>query len=447
MKSKFLRKVAGVALMVSFVFAPMGVSLAQAPVVASPNENQTDQSVEEQLQELMRQVIILRARVDRLQTLLVELEYGRTVIAPSEEETNEIISRSIDWFKNAQEENGHFRYEYMPYEDRYLDDDNIVRQAGTMYALGEVLRRDTANVYDLKSAMKKSAAYFKELSRRGEYDGKKFQCVVSKKGSNTCVLGTTSLVLVGLLDLVERHPSLAEEYAEIIDDHAAYLVAMKKDGTGFRNYYYVGREEQSDKESSFSTGEALLALVRYYRFHPTDEVKQVIDDTFEYISSDEVPFDFGLYLWAMAALKDLNIIDPQEKYVSYVQDYTDWRIRGFQRRKESTHNMCAYVEGVVSAYSVLEPHTTEAEKEKYLDEISYWLGKSAKLQLTEKDTDRLMYSDRTAYFLTLTNPNRAIGGFLTGEREFTQRIDFTQHCLSSFVQKKVDIDGGAIVAP
>ena len=188
-------------------------------------------------------------------------------------------------------------------------------------------------------------------------------------------------------------------------------------------------------------------MVRYYRFHPTDEVKQVIDDTFEYISSDEVPFDFGLYLWAMAALKDLNIIDPQEKYVSYVQDYTDWRIYGFQRRKDSTHNMCAYVEGVVSAYSVLEPHATEAEKEKYLDEISYWLGKSAKLQLTEKDTNRLMYSDRKAYFLTLSSTGRAIGGFLTGEREFTQRIDFTQHCLSSFVQKKVDIDGEAITAP
>jgi hypothetical protein len=433
--------------MVSFVFAPIGVSFAQAPVLASPSSSQTDQSVEEQLQELMRQVIILRAQVNRLQTLLIELEHGQAFIAPCEEETNKIISRGIDWFKNAQEENGHFRYEYMPYEDRYLNDDNIVRQAGAMYALGEVLRRDTANVYDLKNAVERSAAYFKNLSRRGEYDGKKFQCVVSKKGSNTCVLGTTSLVLVGLLDLIERHPSLAEEYVEMIDDYAEYLVAMKKESTGFRNYYYVGKEAQSDKESSFSTGEALLALVRYYRFHPTDEVKQVIDDTFEYISSDEVPFDFGLYLWAMAALKDLYMIDPQEKYVSYVQDYTDWRIYGFQRRKESTHNMCAYVEGVVSAYSTLEPHATEAEKEKYLDEISYWLGKSAKLQLTEKDTNRLMYSDRKAYFLTLSNPARAIGGFLTGEREFTQRIDFTQHCLSSFVQKKVDIDGGVIVAP
>ncbi|MCK5027890.1 MAG: hypothetical protein KAS07_05720, partial [Candidatus Pacebacteria bacterium] len=342
-------------------------------------------------------------------------------------------------FKNAQEENGHFRYEYVPYENKYLEDDNIVRQAGAMYVLGEVLRRDTNNTYDLKENVERAALYFEKLSLKDEYEGRQLQCVVGKKGSRTCVLGTTSLVLVGLLDLVERYPSLAEEYAEIIDEYAEYLVAMKKEDTGFRNYYYVGREEQSDKESSFSTGEALLALVRYYRFHPTDEVKQVIDNTFEYISSEEVSFDFGLYLWAMAALKDLNEIDSQERYVSYVQDYTDWRIDGFQHRRGSTHNMCAYVEGVISAYSVLEPNVKEEQKEKYLNEINYWLGQSAKLQITEEDTDRLIYEDSTAHFATLADPDQAIGGFLTGERELTQRIDFTQHCLNSYVQRRDDM--------
>lgn len=438
MKSKFLKRVAGGVLIISFIFAPVSLSFAQTP---EPDE-------QEKLQELMQQVIVLLGEVARLQTLLLEYQSGQTVQAPSDEETDEIISRSIDWFKNAQEENGHFQYEYVPYENRYLDDDNIVRQSGAMYVLGEVLRRDSANVYDLKSTVELSVAYFKALSMSDEYKGKQIQCVVGRKGSKTCTLGTTSLVLVGLLDLIERHPSLAEEYVEIINDYAAYLMAMKKEDTGFRNYYYVGKEDQNDKESSFSTGEALLALVRYYRFHPTEEVKQVIDDTFKYISSDEVPFDFGLYLWAMVALKDLSAIDPQEKYVLYMRDYTNWRIKGFQRRKGSTHNMCAYVEGVISAYSVLEPNATEEQTEEYLNEINYWLGQSAKLQITKKDTDRLMYDeDGVAYFATLADPDRAIGGFLTDTNELTQRIDFTQHCLSSYVQKKVDIDGGNIAAP
>lgn len=36
---------------------------------------------------------------------------------------------------------------------------------------------------------------------------------------------------------------------------------------------------------------------------------------------------------------------------------------------------------------------------------------------------------------------QALGGFLTGENELTQRIDFTQHCVSAYLQKRVDMDG------
>ena len=112
----------------------------------------------------------------------------------------------------------------------------------------------------------------------------------------------------------------------------------------------------------------------------------------------------------------------------------------FKRLRGSTHNMCAYVERVVSAYSVLEPTAKEEEKEKYLEDINYWLSKSAKLQITERDINRLVYNDGKASFAFLQNSTRNIGGFVTGENELTQRIDYTQHCVSSFIQKKVDID-------
>ncbi|MCK5027394.1 MAG: hypothetical protein KAS07_03170 [Candidatus Pacebacteria bacterium] len=436
MKSKFFKRVAGVILMMSFVFAPINFSFAQVSI----------QDEQEKLQALMLQVKVLLVEVVRLQTMLLEYQSGVLPEEVSSEEIDNIVSRSVIWFKNAQEEDGHFRYEYVPYENKYLNDDNIVRQAGAMYVLGEVLRRDTNNVHDLKENVERAALYFEKLSLRDEYEGRQLQCVVSKEGSRTCVLGTTSLVLIGLIDLVKRYPALSSVYADRISDYAAYILATKKEGAGFRNYHYVGREEQNDKESSFSTGEALLALVRYYEFHPTDEVKQVIDDTFEYMQND-MPFDFGLYLWAMAALKEMQQIVPNDEYVSYVKDYTDWRMVNFERYRGSTHNMCAYAEGVISAYSVLEPSSTNEEKEKYLEDINYWLGQSAKLQITKKDTDRLVYNNDTAYFATFADPDRAIGGFLTDKNELTQRIDFTQHCLSSFIQKKVDIDGGVIAAP
>lgn len=355
------------------------------------------------------------------------------------EQLRETIINGTQWFKNAQENSGHFKYEYAPFLDRYIDDDNMVRQAGGLYVLGELYRKDPKNKLELQEIVEKAISYFEENTVEGELNDKEFKCLL--KYSTRCSLGGTSLALIGIIDLVHKTPSLESEYQNLIEDYKNYILAMKLSGKGFRERYYLDRN-QSTYESPFSNGEAFLALARYYKYNPDEEVKEVIDEAYDYfeeIYTEE--WDNNFYLWGMAALKDLYESDPKEEYFLFVKDFTDWRVESYTANRESSRNRCAYIEGVVSAYSVLEKNISGEEQQHYLEEINFWLAKSKQLQIKSSDFLRLAFNNNFLRKIRLENKEKAIGGFLTASTEPVQRIDFTQHCLNSYLQKLVDIDG------
>jgi hypothetical protein len=367
-----------------------------------------------------------------------------TAVAPAflnSEAINKTIKTAVKWIKKSQEPNGHFRYEYSPVSGTYSKSDLMARQSGALYVLGEVLKRDGANKYNLKDIVEKAIGYFKENSVAGEMNGYKFRCVL--RTMSLCSLGATSLTLVGTLDLVEKHPELEDKYKNLIADYLNYILAMKKTGKGFRGFYYLNGN-QSEGESDFSNGEAFLALVRYYEHNPVKEIKMMIDEAFDYFESHySENWNYNFYLWGMAAVKGLYKIEPLEKYYNFAKEYTDWRVSGYKNKRNSSGNKCAYIEGVISAYSVLEPNlATDGEKKFYLEEIDFWLAKSKELQVGENGIINLKLG-REIYQFKALEPEKAAGGFLTSLKpdKLFQRIDFTQHCLSSYLQKQTDIDG------
>lgn len=356
----------------------------------------------------------------------------------SEKELKETISGGVNWLLMAQEANGHFRYEYMPFLDRYILDDNIVRQAGSLYVLGEILRNDPDDGMAVKDAMVLAISYLEGQSSPGTMGDFEFRCL--RESEKECTLGGTSLALLGVLDLVVSKPELASEYDQLITDYLNFILAMKKVGAGFRGSYFL-TGKQNGSESAFSNGEAFLALVRYNQWKPNDIVKSMIDESFTYF--DEIyraKWDGNFYLWGMAAVKDLYETDAASKYLAFVKDFTDWRMSSFVRLRNSTQNRCAYIEGVTSAYSVLEKGVSEKEREKYLEEINFWLTKSRGLQVKKSDTIKFTFRDRFK-LVRIPKAEKAVGGFLTDVGEPLQRIDFTQHCVSGYLQKLVDVDG------
>ena len=405
-----------------------------------PTSVLAEEPSQKEIQDLELKVQVLLKEVLKLQELLGTLQGPVNTEPLSDEELRTIIGNGVEWFKNAEEKNGHFGYEYVAYEDRYLDDDHIVRQAGALYSLGEIARRDEPGRLSLREPLERSIEFFEGLSVPGSANERTFRCVGNSSVNEYCQLGATALALVGILDTVKRYPETIPQYQTLIEDYTNYLLAMKKEGGGFRAGYSEGGA-LDDAESAYSNGEALLALVRVYQYAPSEEVKRTIDDAFGYLSSEEVPFDFPLYLWIMAALKDMHALWGKDMYVEYAKAYTDWRVGGMRYRKNSTYNYCAYTEGLVSAYPIFEETLTGQEKADLQNEINLWLRKNSTLQIGEDDLVRVIRDENGVRFGEIKNREQAFGGFLTGSEVLTERIDFTQHCLGSYLQKLVDIDG------
>lgn len=389
---------------------------------------------------LAERVAALLRHVERL-SFDLKVQAGSFPAEPlSERSLEQIIADGVMWLKTAQEETGdragRFRYEYEPYEGVYRSGDNIVRQAGTFYQGGEIARSSVGDPYELEEMLVRSADFFASLSRSGSYNERTFRCVVKDARGTDCKLGATSLVLVGLLDLVEAYPEHEAEYEALIHDYASFILAMRNEGAGFRNRFYLDQELQSSRESSFSNGEAMLALARYYRFNEDPEIKDTLEEMFAYINSDAVSFDAPLYLWAMAALRDMYTLWPREAYLDYAKTYTNWRVAVFQNRKLTNYNMCAYVEGVASAHALLVDHLTEDERIDLEREIDFWLTKTQELQIQQDEQFRVFTeADGTLHIRELAEPKRAHGGFLTARDEPTQRIDYTQHCLNAYLMR------------
>lgn len=398
-------------------------------------KEEADQSV------LAGHVQALAAHVDRL---LFQFRIAQGV-PPSEtlnqNEMEAIMEDGLAWLYAALEKEGgnegHYRYEYAPYEGEYIDDDNIVRQAGTFYQVGEKALYGIGDAKKLETILSKNAAFFEELSGTVENEnGERFRCITRSEHSDECKLGATSLALVGLLSFVDTYPEYKETYDGLVEDYANYILASKKVEGGFRDRHYIDRSVQSSRESSFSNGEAMLALARYYKYDPRPEIEVLLQEMFAYIRSSDVPFDSPLYLWAMAALRDMQELWPNDAYLEYAQAYTWWRLDGFSARKNTRYNMCAYVEGIGSAYALLSDNNVTHDLDLIAKEIDFWLLKTADLQIHKDERYRAFETTETEGALLikeLTNPAVAHGGFLTSYETHTQRIDYTQHCLNAYL--------------
>lgn len=381
-------------------------------------------------------ISVLEEKVRAL-TKYLERERDKSNSVPlTSDELRASIKAGADWLKNAQEPNGHFKYEYIPYEHTYRDDDNIVRQTGTLYALGEILKRDKSDPYRIEDTVVRALSYFKSLSKTTDGGGR---CVANTSVSTKCQLGATSLALAGLIDYLEYAPSKKSRYKKDVDEYRTFILNMQKENGGFRNQYRVMSMKQNDAESSFSNGEALLALVRSYEYEKRSDVKKAIDAAFAYLKDE--PYDNNLYLWIMAALKDMNRLEPHAEYVSYAAAFSKWRIDGGTSYLTGARNTCAYAEGVASALSILRGKIPSTEFARYRNVLDRNIRLNRRFQLTESDTTRLFVSSTSTQFKSLRQPQFAFGGFLTSDAEPTERIDFTQHCLSASLQTLGDLDG------
>lgn len=393
-----------------------------SPANAAPNPDTTSE---------------LEAKIAALRSYISRPSHSSMVKPLSDDEMRAVIDEGIAWLLAAQEQSGHFAYEYEPYEGSYLSGDNIVRQAGALFVLGEVHRRESNPSDALAEGIERAVTFFKAQTINVDEDGEHFACIATSPRASSCKLGATALALAGILGYVKDDARAAKKYESIINDYTAFILASQKPEGGFRDVY---RSEDgfTNTESPYSNGEAILALARAYQHEPNGEVKKAIDRAFSYLATTE--HTNPLYLWIMAALKDMQVLWPNDAYITYARDFTNWRLATGQYNR-SERNYCAFAEGITSAYSVLEHAPLPGELVRLRSVIDPWNAYHRTLQIGADEQYRVLVgADGTPSIERIIESEKARGGFLTAHNMPTQRIDFTQHCVSAYVQTLVDID-------
>jgi hypothetical protein len=318
----------------------------------------------------------------------------------------ELARQSAECLVNLTQEDGSFRYRYDSRSGGLLGGYNILRHAGSIWAMLDIYR-DIPDEKILESSQR--ATHYLLASSLKFYRSYTNVCICE---DNAIKLGGNALSTLALLSLFEITGerfllSVAKQLCQFMLDQR-----LKHGELVHKRYFESGKI--SGFQSMYYTGEALLALLALYRL--TKEVQWL--DAVRDIESDLASEDYGVKEqshWMLYSLELLSQFEASplyfqhaEKIVRHILDnpeYLSW--------ERSTPIACRS-EGLLAFLRMKLPETSDKNtslRERCIRQVQYNLDK----QLTFRLPD---------------------GSFIRGgndRRNNEVRIDYIQHNLSSFL--------------
>jgi hypothetical protein len=326
--------------------------------------------------------------------------------------------RAAAHLHTVQEPSGLFRYGFDFAARKALDGDNIVRQAGTAYALGEYYAhsRDPATYEVLVAALTALAARTIAVA-----DGGLVSADSTPKGART---GATALAM--LAELYLYRTSGDGRFARVRAIWKRGLRAMWLPGEGFR------RTPRSRRTSDYFNGEIWLALA-YLEATVEDPsladwLGQVDRDL---MARYRLEPTIGFYHWGVmaAAARFERTADPELRVFALRQ--TEVYLRVLRPRVHPTANTCYALEGLVTVRALAGDAADRALITVLDRRIAAEFAKNLALQVFPLSADR---RDRRPEGFHAADQEREHGAFLAGSNRPFSRIDHTQHCLSAVVR-------------
>jgi len=327
-----------------------------------------------------------------------------------------------DWLERDQNMDGSFRYLYDIEKDRYLPEENIVRQAGTAYAMA-YLCDHTGESRHCEAA-------------RLSLDYLAGQLVHDDSGAyvrmySVAATGSTALSLVAFCtyELATGYTGYHDEMA----DMAKHIMAMQRDNGSFDGYYRIGWVFNVDKHVSVYSGEAMYALALMYRLTGEPAYKVAYDRALPMYTgfwADEHETMF--YAWGAKAGYHMYLATGDAGYSNLTFTMTDW-IVGLQNRSPDSEGYGSYHGGVSIGSAT----------------FSEGVGDSLYLAVALNDTDRIDRYSRALELSVLSviklqvgpelaetspHPLRALGGFRSTLEDTEVRIDHTQHAVAAIMR-------------
>jgi hypothetical protein len=352
-------------------------------------------------------------------------------LEPSPERLLAAAVRAGDYLLLHQDEDGRFDYVYEPKWDAVGSGYNLVRHAGTCYALAEL--SDATGNRTYLNAARRGLEYLLTFSRapKPEHAAAGFLAIVSS--DEEAKLGTAALAVLAIVRCRQAGDGDALlEQARLL----ARFILFQQDADGrFRSKYFYGEPDPKPFESIYYPGEAILALARLHGVDPDSEwlaasrrgADWLIDVRDRGKGTDNLPHDH----WLLMGLDELYATSGDPRYASHAEriahaiitsqrltdPHPDW-IGSFYTPPRSTPT-ATRAEALV-AMCRLGARTGGAIR-PYLEALK----RMASFQL------RCQVSDESALYLP--RPDRSLGGFRRSLTDWEIRIDYVQHNVSALL--------------
>lgn len=354
----------------------------------------------------------------------------------SSNEIMEAIQFTKDYyFKQVVNQKGKYVYSYLPYEDKKEKRYNILRHAGTTYAILETY--ELISDKELLKIAELAIGYLLEKVSSFDLNGHLVNVVIEK---DAIKLGGNALSIIAL-----------SKYTQITGDYQ-YLPLMQRMGTWIHKTqdeagrFTIHKQQFSTGEvydftSHYYPGEAMLALVRLYQIDHNEVWLDTAEQSAHYLIQirdkdadiDTIAHDH----WLLYALNELYRERPKEIYLKHAKfiahaimksqiaddrEYPD-RNGAYQLpnpRLESTPTACRS-EGLCATYHLLR----SLRQDKEADQIKTAIHEGIRFQLqTQLRPESVMF---------YKNKKLCLGAFQRGLTQYDLRIDYTQHNISSLI--------------
>lgn len=348
--------------------------------------------------------------------------------------TDMLLSSAIlagKYLQAAVKSDGQFIYEYLPKKDETSNRYNVLRHAGTVYSMLELF--EITKDEQLMIAIKLALSNLLNRAKSINIDGQSYLCIIEKDFAK---LGANALTILAL----SKYMSITKDssYMSVAKKLARWMKHAQEDSGAFLiQKFRFSKKINTNFVSGYYPGEAIFSLVRLFQVDPNETWLDIASNAANFIINvrdknkkvSQIDHDH----WLLYGLNELYRIRPDPSYIEHTQKICQAILRAQYTKNEPLDYKGSYykpprstptatrTEGLCAAYSLLDSLGFENESKEILEAII--LNMRFQLQ-TQYQPERTLY---------LINPQRSLGGFSKSLTDYSIRIDYVQHNLSSLI--------------
>jgi hypothetical protein len=354
--------------------------------------------------------------------------------AYSEKDIDLALEKAGKYLARSVKDDGRFVYEYKPYQGREVPEYNILRHAGTVFAMMELYgaRKDP----EVRKAAEKAIGYLLRQVRAGAVSGRPVKFVVEegevKLGGN----GLSALALAEYARVTRDH-----RYDEVMKGLGEWMLATQDTNGRFKVHkqsFPLGRV--SSFQSEYYPGEAIFALMRIYDLTGEKKWLDAADagtryqlKVFSQLDDRRLPHDH----WLLYGLNEVHRKRPrpgflegamrfarviiQAQHTRENQPQPDWD-GGYYKPPRSAPT-ATRMEGLNSAYALAKDFGRDPDAKQIKRAIEKGTGFLLRIQV---GPEIAMYCQ---------DPEASLGGFRESLARASIRIDYVQHSISALLRR------------